>query len=67
MVYTIKFNFLCAGKHTVLSVVGNLNGANVKAELYFCFERKNSKSNLPDLNEITQGDWKAVGEIMPGS
>jgi hypothetical protein len=46
--------------------VSNLNNKNVKAEFYFCFERK-TQSNLPDLNEITQGNWKAVGEIMPGS
>jgi len=42
-----------------------LNGANVKAEFYF-FLNKNSKSNLPDLTEMTRGDWKDVGEIMPG-
>jgi len=40
-VYTVKFNFLCIGKHTVLSVydVDNLNSANVKAESYFFFEK----------------------------
>jgi len=34
---------MCRKTHCSVCEVGNLNGANVKAEFYFCFERKTQR------------------------